>query len=80
MDIQPSKEPKRIKDLNALNFGYTSAVGFFVCMGGGYWADQRFNPGGVKWTLTGLGVGIILIICELWKLIQNSNNSNKIKK
>ena len=77
--LPPNDKPKRIKDLNALSFGYTSGVGFFICVGLGYWADQRFAGKGV-WTLVGVLAGIILIATELWKLIQNSNNSNQIKK
>ena len=78
--MMPSaKEPKRIKDLNALSFGYTSAVGFFICVGLGYWADQRFAGHGT-WTLVGVLSGVALIAVEIWKLVQNSSNSNQIKK
>ena len=72
-------KPKRIKDLSALSFGYTSAVGFFICVGLGYWADQRFAGRGT-WTLVGVLAGVLLIAVEIWKLVQNSSNSNQIKK
>ena len=74
--LSPNDKPKRIKDLSALSFGYTSAVGFFICVGLGYWADQRFASKGV-WTLVGVLAGVILIVSELWKLIQNQNKSSK---
>ena len=77
--MSSTKEPKRIKDLNALSFGYTSAVGFFICVGLGYWADQRFAGQGT-WTLVGVLAGVALIAVEIWKLVQNSSNSNQIKK
>ena len=77
--IPSANEPKRIKDLNALSFGYTSAVGFFICVGLGYWADQRFAGQGT-WTLVGVLAGVALIAVEIWKLVQNSSNSNQIKK
>ena len=77
--MPPADGPKRIRDLNALSFGYTSGVGFFICVGTGYWADQRFAGHGT-WTLAGVLAGVRLIAVEIWKLVQNSSNSNKIKK
>jgi hypothetical protein len=72
-------KPKGFKDFEAMNFGYASAVGFFVCCGAGYWADQRWHTG-FRFTLLGIFIGICLIIFELWKIIQNLNDTKKNKK
>jgi hypothetical protein len=68
-----SQKPKGLKDLEALNFGYTSGVAFFLCTGAGYWADQKWGTG-FRYTLIGVFVGIGVIVFELWKIIQNLND------
>jgi hypothetical protein len=75
----PKEKPKGLKDLSAISFGYTSAIGFFLCFGAGYWADQKFQTG-YLWTLTGFVVGIALMFYELWKIIAKSNNTTKKNK
>ena len=70
---------KGVKDFEALNFGYTSGVGFFICVCVGYWADQRWQTG-FRFTLIGMFIGVCLIAYELWKIIQNLNDPRQKKK
>ncbi len=77
--LSSNNKPKGFKDFEALNFGYTSGVGFFVCFGAGYWADQKWHTD-FNFTLLGLFLGICLIAFELWKIIQNLNDPKQKKK
>ena len=69
----PDNTPKGLKNLSALNFGWTAGVGFFVCFGLGYWADQKFGTT-FLWTITGFVAGILFMGYELWKVLQDLNN------
>ena len=73
------ERPDGLKDLSAISFGWVSSVGFFVCCGAGYWADQKWHTG-FQWTLVGVFVGISLVVYELWKILKNLNRSNTEKK
>ncbi len=64
------------QNLSAISFGYTSAVGFFVFFGLGYWLDRKFATGYV-WTLAGIFIGFVLLIYEVWKILRNINNKDK---
>jgi len=52
-----------------LNFGWTMVGEFLFCFFVGYFADQKLGSGYV-WTLTGVGVGVLLIVYELWKILR----------
>jgi F0F1-type ATP synthase assembly protein I len=73
------KKSDGFKNFEELNFGYSSAVGFFVCVGVGYWADQRWNTG-FCFTLIGLFLGFCFIGYEVWKIVQNLNDPDQKKK
>jgi hypothetical protein len=54
-----------------MNFGWTVIAEFLVCFFAGYFADQKFGTG-YKWTFVGIGLAIVLVGYELWKLVKNS--------
>jgi hypothetical protein len=60
----------------SVNFGWTSAVGFFLFTGLGYWLDQKRGTEYI-WTLSGVFVGMAFIFYELWKILRNLNNQSK---
>ena len=70
----PKKEEP--KNLTALNFGWTMAGEFLFCFFVGYFADQKLATG-YRWTLTGIGCGVLLIVYELWKILRNNNTLNQ---
>ena len=74
-----SEQPKGLKDFSSLSFGAVSSIGFFVCVGIGYWADQKWQTN-FRWTLVGVLFGISLVAYELWKIIRNLNDLSKLKK
>ena len=67
--MTPEKKDPEPKNSAALNFGWTMIGEFLFCFFVGYFADQKFGSG-YKWTLTGVGAGVLLIAYELWKLIR----------
>ena len=54
-----------------MNFGYTIIAEFLFCFFVGYWADQKYKTGYV-WTFVGLGIAVLLLVYELWKLTRKS--------
>ncbi len=54
-----------------LSFGYTIIGEFVFCFFVGFYVDQKLNSGYV-WTLTGMGLGMVLIAYELWKLTRKN--------
>jgi hypothetical protein len=66
------KKSDGFKNFEELNFGYSSAVGFFFFAGLGFWADQHWQTG-FRFTLTGVFTGFCFIAYEVWKIIQNLN-------
>jgi hypothetical protein len=77
--LPPENKRKGFKEFDALNFGYTSGASFFICCGVGFWADQKWGTG-FRYTLIGLFTGLGVIGFELWKIIQNLNDTNDKKK
>ena len=59
------------KNLPALNFGWTMVGEFLFCFFVGYFVDQKMATG-YRWTLTGVGAGVLLIVYELWKILRNN--------
>ncbi|MEI7435246.1 MAG: AtpZ/AtpI family protein [bacterium] len=57
----------------ALTLGFSMAVGMGIFAGLGWWLDRR-RGGGVVWTLIGVGVGLLYIAYETWKVVREVNN------
>ena len=44
---------------------------FLFCFFVGYYADYKLGTG-YRWTLTGVGAGVLLIVSELWKIVRRN--------
>lgn len=53
-----------------LNFGWTIISEFLFCFFAGYFADLKFKSG-YTWTFVGLGLAVLLVAYELWKLMKD---------
>lgn len=54
----------------ALALGFDLAVGVGLFTFGGYWLDRR-HGGGQRWTLIGLGAGVLYAAYEFWKVLRD---------
>jgi hypothetical protein len=60
----------------ALSLGFDLAVGVGLFTFGGYWLDQR-RGGGQRWTLIGLGAGVLYAAYEFWKALRDLQDQDR---
>lgn len=66
---ESDKKPPSRGTQNAISLGYQLLAAMIVCVGGGYWLDQK-RGGGHLWTLIGIGFAFVYGGYEVWKLVK----------
>ena len=61
----------------SLGFDIAAGVGLFTALG--YWLDRR-RGGGQRWTLIGLGLGVLYAGYEFWKAIRQIEEQERNRK
>ena len=62
----------------ALTLGIELATGMAVFTLIGYWLDSR-RGGGQSWTLCGMGMGLVYVAYQFWRLIRGLNSQPRDK-